>query len=88
MDTIKVSMFTLSVNLVYQEDTIMADIFGAYKFLNDSLKLNLGQDKLAAVERAFKKSFMENNGYTKAQIGDVDNWEFFAHVVPQKTNSN
>ena len=61
----------------------MADVFHAYKFLNDALKLKLSDAELARAEASFRKKFMEEAGY-KAKSADIGNWEFFAHVGPRK----
>ena len=69
----------------------MADVWEAYKFLNESLKLGMSNDQMADVEAMFKAKWMEDKGFPAERAGksllqsakDSD-WEFFLHLVPTK----
>ena len=63
----------------------MADIFKAYQFLNETLDLKLSTAKLVGAEREMKAMWMKKNGFnTKTDTSKVDDWEFFAYLVPRK----
>lgn len=65
----------------------MADIWRAYKFINKSLGLRLSDEQLRGAEAAFKRHFMEDLGFHRAEIEKVDQWEFFGHLQPTKIDS-
>jgi len=64
----------------------MADIFNAYKFLNDALGLNISDVEIARAEMGFRLKFMDQEKY-KVSKRDLKNWEFFAHLGPRKSFS-
>ena len=67
----------------------MADIFDAYKFLNESLGLGLSDHELSVRERSFKiefaksKSHPEAEGFASGEL-DPEEFEFFAELRPAK----
>jgi len=63
----------------------MADIWQAYKVLNESFGLKLTDEQLFRAEQMFKQKFLAEQGYSRTEIENVDNWEFFSHVAPIKT---
>ncbi|MEE9217123.1 MAG: hypothetical protein V3U32_06770 [Anaerolineales bacterium] len=63
----------------------MGDVFRAYKFLNDGLKLDLSDEQLARMEHMFRLEFAKEKGYSFASGDDALNWEFFAHLGPRVT---
>ena len=64
----------------------MADINKAYRFLSESLGLNLSEEQIQGHEMGFKMKWMEEKGFEASQIShsNVNNWEFFAYLVPRK----
>jgi hypothetical protein len=60
----------------------MADIYGAYQFLSDSLNLNLTPEEINSQEQIYKKKWLETNGYEVRDV-DVDKWEFIGSVRPR-----
>jgi hypothetical protein len=69
----------------------VADVWEAYKFLNESLKLDLSPDQMAKVESDYKAKWMQDQqfpaeigGKSLRQIATDSDWEFFLHLVPTK----
>ena len=62
----------------------MADLFQAYKFLNQALGLKRTDVQLARAEAGFRLTFTDREKYGIAKK-DVHNWEFFAHLAPRRT---
>jgi hypothetical protein len=62
----------------------MADIFQAYRFLNQALGLKLTDAQLARAEAGFRLTFTDREGYNIAKR-DIHNWEFFTHLAPRKS---
>lgn len=58
----------------------MADIYRAFQFLNESLELNLTDEILTQSEMEMKRAWADERNHS---IGDPDDWEFFAHLVPR-----
>ncbi|MGI8838856.1 MAG: hypothetical protein ACR2H4_19780 [Pyrinomonadaceae bacterium] len=61
----------------------MAAVFGAYKFLNQSLGLKLSDPQISKVEREFKVAWAKRRDYGNRMV-EPDDWEFFAHLVPRQ----
>jgi len=74
----------------------MADLFRAYKFLNDSLGLKLSDLQIARAEARFRLKFIEeerdlmliNQERYKVAEQDLQNWEFFSYLAPRRHFSN
>jgi len=62
----------------------MADLFQAYKFLNQALGLKLSESQLARAEAGFRLTFLDREGFKIARK-DIGNWEFFAYLGPRKS---
>lgn len=62
----------------------MADLFQAYKFLNEALGLKIPDVDLARAEAGFRLTFTDREKY-KIGKKDIHNWEFFAHLAPRKS---
>jgi hypothetical protein len=63
----------------------MGDIFRAYKFLNEGLRLNLSDAQLARMEHALRLEIAKEKGYSFQREEDVLNWEFFVNLGPRTT---
>jgi hypothetical protein len=62
---------------------LMADIFRAYKFMNDALGLKLSDTQIARAEARFKLHYLREEKYN-APEKNLEHWEFFAHLAPRK----
>jgi hypothetical protein len=62
----------------------MADIFRAYKFMNDALGLKLSDIQIARAEARFKLHYMGEEKYA-SHAKNLENWEFFAHLAPRQS---
>lgn len=62
----------------------MADIWKAYEFLNESMKLNLDKATLMKAEAQFKEQFLKERGFPAALTEDPSQWEFFAYLAPAR----
>ena len=67
----------------------MADVWEAYKFLNEALDLNLDDEALMRAEGQFKLHFMQSRGFAlqSDERQAVQDWEFFSYLAPARAKS-